>query len=397
MSSITDRYRAVRAETLARVAGLSAEDCQAQSMPDASPAKWHLAHTTWFFETFVLERFEPRFQPFDPAFRVLFNSYYQAVGPQHPRPQRGLVTRPDLATVLAYRRAVDERIGALAALPEDPECQRLVTLGLHHEQQHQELIVTDILHLLWHNPLAPAYRPRGEAAAEPVAPPAAWQAFDGGLSPIGYEPDTDGPFAFDNEGPRHPVWLAPFELSDRLLTQGAVADFIADGGYACVSWWASLGWDWVQAGRRQAPLYWHRPAPDAPWQVFGPQGDGPLAREAPAVHLSWYEADALARWAGARLPTEAEWEHAARAGRLRQAMDTAWQWTGSAYRPYPGFKAPEGAIGEYNGKFMAQQFVLRGGSAATPAGHARSSYRNFFPPEAQWQFTGLRLARDLPP
>ncbi|MCP5270392.1 MAG: ergothioneine biosynthesis protein EgtB [Burkholderiaceae bacterium] len=391
--ALLQRYRAVRAETLRRTAMLSPEDCQVQSVPDTSPAKWHLAHTTWFFETFVLERFEPDFRPVDPAFRTLYNSYYQAVGPQHPRPQRGLVTRPDLTTVQAYRRAVDERMLALAQRLADPSAAALLTLGLHHEQQHQELIVTDAKHLLWHNPLGAAYA-SGEPPLVPAASPAVWCGFDGGLVEIGHDPTQDGNFHFDNEGPRHRVFVEPFELRDRLVSQGEVADFIADGGYRRAALWTSLGWDWVQAGRREAPLYWHRDAPDVPWQVYTLFGHRPLERDTPALHLSWYEAEAIARWAGARLPTEAEWETGARSGRLQQVHDTAWQWTGSAYRPYPGYRVPDGAVGEYNGKFMAQQFVLRGGSLATPDGHARLSYRNFFPPEAQWQFSGLRLARD---
>lgn len=393
MQALLEQFRTVRAETSRRVAPLSAEDCQAQSMPDASPAKWHLAHTTWFFETFVLERFEPGFRPFDPAFRVLFNSYYQEVGPQHPRPQRGLLTRPDLATVRAYRRAVDERVLALGPRLLAPDAAALLTLGLHHEQQHQELLITDVKHLLAQHPLAPAYAP-GDPPAAPVAPEAAWLHFGGGLGELGHDPAIDGEFAFDNEGPRHRVWLEPYALGQRLVTQGEVADFIADGGYRQPLTWSSLGWDWVRAGARAAPLYWQREAGDAPWTVFTLFGRRGLDRDAPAFHLSWFEADAIARWAGARLPTEAEWESAARSGRLSQQADAAWQWTGSAYRPYPGYRTPAGAVGEYNGKFMAQQFVLRGGSLATPQGHARASYRNFFPPEAQWQFSGLRLARD---
>jgi ergothioneine biosynthesis protein EgtB len=386
-------FVAVRSESLQRVAPLSPEDCQVQSMPDASPAKWHLAHTTWFFETFVLERFEPGFRPHDSAFRSLFNSYYQAVGPQHPRPQRGLITRPGLAEVLAYRRAVDERVAALLARSNAPELAAVLTLGLHHEQQHQELLVTDIKHLLWQNPLAPAYVP-GAPPPSPTAADVRWIGLDGGWTRAGHAPETDGDFCFDNEGPRHRVHLEAFEIQDRLVTQGEWLAFMADDGYRRPDLWLSLGWDWVQAQARDAPLYWHRPATDVPWHVYTLFGAQPLDAQAPALHLSCFEADAYARWAGARLPTEFEWEHAARGGGLSQADDVAWQWTQSAYAPYPRYRPAAGALGEYNGKFMCQQIVLRGGSLATPAGHTRASYRNFFPPAAQWQFSGLRLARD---
>lgn len=427
--ALPERFAAVRQQTLALVEPLTPEDCQAQSMPDASPAKWHLAHTAWFFETFVLERFEPGFRPFDPAFRVLFNSYYQAVGPQHPRPARGLLTRPTLDEVRAYRAAVDARVRALLARhgqARDPALADLVTLGLHHEQQHQELILTDLKHLLWHNPLRPAYRSRRPpAAAGPV--PLGWVGFDGGEVEIGHDPALDGGFAFDNETPRHPVRLLPFEIATRPVTHGDWLAFVDDGGYRRPELWLSMGWDWVRAGQREAPLYWFREDPgaaDAPWRAFTLQGPVPLDPHTPLPHLSYFEADAYARWAGARLPTEAEWEHAARSapmagGRtgagagghfadrgafhplpdaggpgLRQLWGDLWEWTSSAYAAYPRYRPAVGAVGEYNGKFMCNQFVLRGGSCATPAGHVRASYRNFFPPDAQWQFSGLRLARD---
>lgn len=411
-------YHAVRQRKLQLVEPLTAEDCQAQSMPDASPAKWHLAHTSWFFETFVLERFEAGFRAFDPAFRVLFNSYYQAVGPQHPRPARGMITRPDLRRVRDWRAAVDERIAALLAGDVPPELRERLTLGLHHEQQHQELILTDIKHLFSLNPLQPAYRADPPPAAAPPAP-LGWQGFEGGWTEIGHDPLRDGAFAFDNEGPRHRVHLEPFELATRPVTQGDWLTFIADSGYRRPELWLSLGWDWVRAGAREAPLYWHRPTPEAPWQVFTLHGAVAVDPDAPLPHLSYFEADAYARWAGARLPSAFEWEHAARslpttaplqghfadlgafhprplagAGGLRQMFGGVWEWTQSAYAAYPRYRPAAGAIGEYNGKFMCNQFVLRGGSCATPAGHVRASYRNFFPPEAQWQFSGLRLARD---
>ncbi|MEO7245189.1 MAG: ergothioneine biosynthesis protein EgtB [Rubrivivax sp.] len=420
VGDLAARTAAIRAQTLALTAPLSAEDCQVQSMPDTSPAKWHLAHTTWFFETFVLEPFEARFTPFDPAFRVLFNSYYQAVGPQHPRPARGLVTRPSLDQVRAYRAAIDERLQALLATAVDPAAERLITLGLHHEQQHQELILTDVKHLLAQSPLRPAYRRRWPLAATRPAP-LRWVGFDGGWAPIGHDPIADGGFAFDNEGPPHRVHLAPFELATRPVTHGDWLAFIDDGGYRRPELWLSIGWDWVRSGLREAPLYWQRAEPGAAdWHAFTLQGAVPVDPHTPVPHLSYFEADAYARWAGARLPTEFEWEHAARqsaarpwqghfadrgafhpmpdpgvgAGPLRQLYGDVWEWTMSAYAPYPRFRADPGAIGEYNGKFMCNQFVLRGGSCATPAGHVRAGYRNFFPPEAQWQFSGLRLARD---
>lgn len=385
----TEAYAAVRARSIELIEPLSAEDCQLQSMPDASPSKWHLAHTTWFFETFVLERFERGFRPFDAAYRVLFNSYYQGVGAQHPRAQRGQLSRPGLEQVLAWRRQVDERIQALIATPSRGEWRTLLQLGLHHEQQHQELLLTDILHALSCNPTLPAYR----CGTPPAAPaqPLQWLRVRGGVVPLGHDAALDGEFHFDNEGPRHEVLLRDFELASRPVSCGAFRDFIADDGYRRPELWLSLGWDWVRAGARRAPLYWLDDD-----SAFTLHGRVAIDANAPLAHLSCFEADAYARWAGARLPTEAEWEHAAR--QLQplpaQMFGSVWQWTQSAYAAYPGYRPAAGAVGEYNGKFMCNQFVLRGSSCATPGGHARASYRNFFAPDAQWQFSGLRLARD---
>ncbi|MBC7995921.1 MAG: ergothioneine biosynthesis protein EgtB [Rhizobacter sp.] len=382
---LAQHYRHVRAQTQALVAPLSAEDCAAQSMPEASPAKWHLAHTSWFFETFVLERWEPGFQPFDTAFRVLFNSYYNAVGDKHPRPQRGLLTRPGLDEVLAYRADVDARMQRLLATA-DVQVLELVELGLHHEQQHQELLLTDIQHLLSCHPLLPVY---DEAAARaPRAGAVQWLAFAEVLAEIGHAGEG---FAFDNESPRHRVFLPAYELASRLVNNGEYAAFIDAGGYREPALWLSEGWDWLQALGREHPLYWRRGAQG--WNEFTLRGVHALDGHAAVTHLSYYEAEAYARWARARLPTEAEWEHAAGHPGLLQRDDTCWQWTASAYLPYPGFRASAGAVGEYNGKFMLNQMVLRGGSVATPRSHVRASYRNFFPASACWQFSGLRLAR----
>jgi ergothioneine biosynthesis protein EgtB len=385
-SSLAAKFAAVRAHSVALAAPLSDEDCAAQSMPDASPVKWHLAHTTWFFETFILERFEPDFAPFHQAFRVLFNSYYNGVGEKHPRPERGLLTRPSRGDVLAYRRAVDARISLLLSGDIGPELAMLIGLGLQHEQQHQELILTDILHLLSRNPLFPAYN---EAFATPAeCGQRTWRAFDGGIVEIGHAGDG---FFFDNELPRHRQFLEPFELASTLVTNAEFAAFIAAGGYDDPSFWLSEGWAWVQANKIRQPVYWH----DHPagWREFSPAGLCPLNPRAPLLHISYFEADAFAQFAGARLPTEAEWEHAAATAELDQMFGTAWQWTSSSYAPYPGFVAAPGAIGEYNGKFMVNQYVLRGASLATPDGHSRPTYRNFFPTDARWQFTGIRLAR----
>jgi ergothioneine biosynthesis protein EgtB len=402
------RYALVRDQTVRLAAPLSEEDACVQSMPDASPAKWHLAHTTWFFETFVLEPREEGFKPFHDAFRVLFNSYYNGVGEQHPRSMRGMLTRPSLAEVLAYREDVDRRmLDLLRGRADDAAVHAVVTLGLHHEQQHQELLLTDIKHLLSLNPLHPVYA--AAAGASGTAPPLEWASFDGGLASLGHEGTG---FAFDNETPRHRAHLEPFSLASRLATNGEYLRFVEEGGYVKPALWLSEGWNWLRDNRISQPLYWSRSG--GAWREFTLSGERPLDPSLPAVHLSYFEADAFARWAGARLPTEAEWEHAAQSravegnfqesGRLHpaaadgeglaQLFGDAWEWTQSSYSPYPGFRAADGAIGEYNGKFMVNQYVLRGGSCATPAGHVRASYRNFFPTYARWQFSGVRLARD---
>jgi ergothioneine biosynthesis protein EgtB len=405
---LADRYRVVRQATERLCDPLSPEDCQVQSMDDASPAKWHLAHTSWFFETFVLVPWMQGYQLFHPEFRVLFNSYYQTVGQQHPRPQRGLLSRPRLDEVLAYRAHVDAQM--LALLETHTIDAGIVELGLQHEQQHQELILTDIKHLLSCNPLRPAYRdcplPSGVGTA-----PLRWQAFDEGVRWIGH--DGHG-FAFDNESPRHRVFVEAFELATRLVTNGEFLAFVDDGGYRRPELWLSDGWNVLQARAWCAPLYWH--LHDAMWEVTTLSGTSALNADEPVCHVSFYEADAFARWAGARLPREAEWEIAAAdsavdgnfvengllhpapartdAAGLTQLFGDVWEWTQSSYSPYPGYQPPAGALGEYNGKFMCNQLVLRGGSCATPRDHVRATYRNFFPPDARWQFSGIRLARD---
>lgn len=378
------RFLDVRACTEELAEPLSAEDQTVQSMPDASPTKWHLAHTTWFFEAFVLRPHAPRYRVFDPAYEYLFNSYYEAVGPRHPRPQRGMLTRPGVAEVMAYRRHVSEAMSALLDGAND-DIDDLVALGLQHEQQHQELILMDAKHLLSLNPLKPAYR--ASTPSHAAAAPLAWRDFEGGLVEIGHDGED---FAFDNEGPRHRVWLEPFALASRPTNCGEYLAFIEDGGYRRPEFWLSAGWDCVRQRGWTAPLYWEKDGKD--WRVFTLSGLRPLDPAVPVCHVSGFEAAAFAKWAGRRLPREAEWETAAA---TLQETGVVWEWTASPYVAYPGYREPDGAIGEYNGKFMANQMVLRGGCSATPAGHARQTYRNFFPPDARWMFGGIRLAEDL--
>ncbi|MBG9390331.1 ergothioneine biosynthesis protein EgtB [Caenimonas aquaedulcis] len=398
--SLKNRLAEVRAHTLALAAPLSAEDQCVQSMPDCSPTKWHLAHTSWFFEAVILAAHQPGYVPFNPRYFHLFNSYYESLGPRHPRPQRGLLTRPSHDEILAYRRHVDAAMSRFIGESRGAAWQAaapLVELGLNHEQQHQELILTDILHALSCNPLLPAYQPAPARALHLATPLPALQWLDapGGTVEVGHGSDA---FAFDNETPRHRVLLAPYRIANRLVTCGDFAEFIADGGYETASLWLSDGWAAVQAGGWKAPAYWIAPgdvrAPVSHWQVFGLHGAQALDAAAPVTQLSFYEAAAYAEWAGARLPTEFEWEAAWELPGITQMTGHAWQWTRSSYDPYPGFRPFAGAVGEYNGKFMVGQQVLRGGSLATPAGHARPTYRNFFPPGARWQFSGLRLAKE---
>jgi ergothioneine biosynthesis protein EgtB len=358
-------------------------------MPDASPTKWHLAHTTWFFEQFLLRPLAAGYRVFDEEFAFLFNSYYVAAGPRHARPMRGLLTRPDNGRVVAYRAHVDAAVERLVTEAEPArlsEVQRILEIGLHHEQQHQELIVTDILHAFSQNPLAPAYdagwpQPSSQRTARGFAD------IPQGLHTIGHGGEG---YCFDNEGPAHQVYLRPVRIARGLVTNAQWLDFMADGGYATPSLWLSDGWATREAESWSAPGYWRKA--DGAWHLLTLGGLKPVDPAAPVMHVSYYEADAFARWAGKDLPTEAEWEVAARLGLIDDALGIVWQWTRSAYSPYPGFRAAGGALGEYNGKFMVNQMVLRGSSLATPAGHARVSYRNFFYPPARWQFSGLRLA-----
>jgi ergothioneine biosynthesis protein EgtB len=388
MTDLARQYETIRAHTETLAAPLTAEDQCVQSMPDASPTKWHRAHVTWFFEEFVLRPSRENYQVFDEDFRFLFNSYYEAVGARHPRPMRGLLTRPEMSRVAAYRAHVDDAMSRF--LPRAPdETLQLVQLGLQHEQQHQELLITDILDAFSKNPLAPALSPDWrEPACSPGAP--RFLHCVGGVTGIGHADET---FCFDNETPAHETLLPDFQIADRLVRNGEFLAFIEDGGYRASTLWMSDGWATVQNEGWTAPAHWRRQ--HGAWFQMGPGGLAPLDPAAPLRHVSWYEADAFARWSGARLPTEFEWETASDHPEIRELTGHAWQWTDSAYRPYPGYRPAAGAVGEYNGKFMINQMVLRGGSLATPPGHTRVTYRNFFHPDKRWQFTGVRLARDV--
>lgn len=419
-ASFHTRFSGVRQKTQSLVAGLGAEDMLVQTMPDVSPTKWHLAHTTWFWETFLLRGRLDGYQEYNSEFNYLFNSYYDGIGERHSRAERGVLSRPFLEDVLAYRAHVDEAMGHLLSVDqniENADLLPLIELGIAHEEQHQELILTDIKHVLSRHPFAPSAfsAPDRSRPATPGAP--SWMSFDGGVVEVGAVPEC---FHFDNEGPRHKVIVTPFALADRLATNRDYADFIADGGYRTPTLWLSDGWARVQAENWSAPLYWR--SGDTGWEEFTLHGQHALDPDAPVIHLSYYEASAFAEWCGARLPGEHEWEYAAvkspgdvgrfaqpgrsahpgaavepapTAGGLRQMFGDAWEWTRSAYSAYPRFRPAAGAVGEYNGKFMCGQFVLRGGSCATPPRHVRATYRNFFPPDARWQFSGVRLARDI--
>jgi ergothioneine biosynthesis protein EgtB len=412
--SLATRYSETRAFTENLAAPLAIEDCVIQSMPDVSPTRWHLAHTTWFFETFLLARALPGYRLYNPAYIYLFNSYYNSVGNQFPRPRRGLLSRPTVSEVLDYRHYVDEQIRQFLSMDSDVtrESLSVIDLGIHHEQQHQELILTDIKHVLSCNPLRPCYRhasPRIKPVAEQQ--PLVWKRFAEGLFWSGF---SGKDFSFDNETPRHRVFVESFELASRPVTCGEYVQFIEAGGYKKPEFWLSAGWQQVCASNWESPLYWTKE--DGEWRQFTLSGLQPVFPDEPVCHVSYFESDAFARWAGSRLPTEFEWELAAERqsiqgnfvenGRLHpvcaepagdsglnQMFGDVWEWTSSPYSPYPGYKPVENALGEYNGKFMCNQFVLRGGSCATPRSHIRHTYRNFFPPEAQWQFSGFRLCK----
>ena len=410
--ALGERFAQVRAETERLAAPLSPEDQTVQSMADVSPTKWHRAHVTWFFETFLLAPHLPAYAPFEDRYWFLFNSYYESLGPRHARVQRGVISRPGAHEVGTYRAHVDERVRDLLTTLDQGSIDKLAAtmeLGFHHEQQHQELLLMDIKHVLSLNPMRPVYA--GSPVAPSQAPPLGWVEVEGGLVEIGHE---GAGFSFDNELPRHAVHLQPFRLADRLVTNGDWQAFMADGGYQRPELWLSDGWARVQQEGWRSPLYWTEV--DGTWLEHTLHGTLPVDPGLPVCHVSHYEADAYASWAGKRLPTEAEWEHAVRSlgtpvegnladltsfhprgatgSGLRQVFGDCWEWTSSAYLPYPGFRAAEGAVGEYNGKFMSGQMVLRGGCALTPGGHARASYRNFFPPHARWAMSGVRLADD---
>ena len=412
--ALGESYLKTRNQTLAFTSGLSDADATVQSMEDASPAKWHLAHTTWFFETFLLEPHHSGYRSFDPAYCYLFNSYYEEVGARHPRPRRGMLTRPSLQEIRAYRDHVDRAMADLLETDPAPEILDLVELGLHHEQQHQELLLTDILHLFAQNPLRPAFHPPEPLAVEEgTAAALDWKSYPAAMAAIGHE---GAGFAFDCEGPRHEAIVRPFKLACRPVLNGEWLEFMADGGYRTPTLWLSDGWTTVNERGWNAPLYWEQR--DGQWQVMTLRGLQPVDPAAPVCHVSYFEADAFARWMDKRLPSEVEWEHAAAdvtlegnfadSGRLRPKpplsrqdgtglqglFGDVWEWTQSPYTAYPRFKAAVGAVGEYNGKFMNGQYVLRGGSCATPGGHIRKTYRNFFQPDKRWQFSGLRLADD---
>jgi ergothioneine biosynthesis protein EgtB len=408
------RYQEIRQATEKLCAGLSPEDAIVQSIEYCSPAKWHLAHTSWFFETFILERQINNYRPFNPMFRVLYNSYYKSIGEQYSRPQRGLISRPSLAEVYEYREYVNENMLAFLGERETltDSLKEIFETGLNHEQQHQELILTDLKHLFSFNPLHPVYRER-PATQTTEAPPLRWHAYDEGIRLIGHQSEA---FAFDNEEPRHRVFVEAFELASRLVTNREYLEFMQDGGYTRPEFWLSDGWDTVQKQGWQAPLYWQEQ--DEVWFAHTLSGFQEVNLDEPVCHVSFYEADAYARWAGARLASEFEWESVAEALAVegnfvenellhpapvgesstegpQQMYGDVWEWTISPYSPYPRFAPRSGSLGEYNGKFMCNQLVLRGGSCATPLSHIRASYRNFFPPDARWQFSGIRLARDL--
>jgi ergothioneine biosynthesis protein EgtB len=414
-SDLLEEYLRIRATTERLASVLSAEDQTVQTMPDVSPTKWHRAHVTWFFETFVLGEYAQAYQAFDDAYAYIFNSYYEAMGARHPRPERGLLSRPGIDEIARYRAYVDGQMDALLLDADQPGLVDLITLGLHHEQQHQELLLMDIKHVLSRNPLHPAYLPATMPRADGHPPKAGWLEHDGGPVEIGHRGVG---FGFDNEYPVHTVHLTPFGLADRPVTCGDWLSFMEDDGYRRPEFWLSDGWAVVNAQDWDAPLYWSRD-PDNPdqWLQFTLSGLRPLDPDEPVCHVSYYEADAFAHWTGMRLPTESEWEtvaaingeghnflrddflgrgapHPLPAVTGNGLYGDTWEWTSSSYSPYPGFRAAPGAVGEYNGKFMVSQYVLRGGSCATPLGHTRATYRNFFPPGARWPFGGVRLARD---